>query len=106
MPFVSQKQARFFNANRGKLERQGVDVDEWNRATNFSALPERKMSTVDLGKKGSFHVEKGALHRMLHVSPDKPIGQAKIRRATHSSNPQLRRRAVSALGLTHMKHGG
>jgi hypothetical protein len=41
MPFVSKKQARFFNANRSELEKKGVDVGEWNRATDFSSLPER-----------------------------------------------------------------
>ncbi len=33
MPFKSLKQMRYFNANRAKMERQGVDVDEWNAAS-------------------------------------------------------------------------
>lgn len=33
MPYKSEAQRRYFNANRKKLERQGVDVDEWNRAS-------------------------------------------------------------------------
>jgi len=41
MPFVSQAQRRYFYANRGKLESQGVDVDEWERATGDRKLPER-----------------------------------------------------------------
>ena len=41
MPFKSRAQAAYFNANRKKLEAQGVDVDEWNKATDFSSLPER-----------------------------------------------------------------
>lgn len=44
MPYVSTKQARFFNANRAKLQKQGVDVDEWNRSTDFSSLPERHVA--------------------------------------------------------------
>jgi capsid protein len=107
MPFASQAQARFFNANRGKLERQGVDVDEWNHATDFNSLPERSMKShnVDLGKKGSFHVKEGALHQMLHVSEGEKIGQARMRKATHSKNPTLRKRAIAGLGLSAMHHG-
>jgi hypothetical protein len=42
MPYVSKKQEAFFNANRGKLEKQGVNVDEWNAASKGKSLPERK----------------------------------------------------------------
>ena len=41
MPFKSLAQERYFNANRGKLEKQGVDVDEWNAASKGKALPKR-----------------------------------------------------------------
>ena len=41
MPFVSKAQQGFFNANRGKLEAQGVNVDEWNSASKGKKLPER-----------------------------------------------------------------
>ena len=60
---------------------------------------------VRLGKKGDFKVKEGALHEMLHIPPGEKIGQKRIREATHSRNPLERRRAISALGLTHM-HGG
>ena len=40
MPFKSQAQRKFFNANRPKLEAQGVDVDEWNTASKGMKLPE------------------------------------------------------------------
>lgn len=42
MPYASDAQRRFFNANRKKLERQGVDVDEWNESSRGKKLPERK----------------------------------------------------------------
>lgn len=42
MPFVSKAQERYFNANRNKLEKQGVDVDEWNEASKGKDLPEKK----------------------------------------------------------------
>lgn len=41
MPYVSRAQERYFNANRDKMERQGVDVDEWNRASKGKKLPAR-----------------------------------------------------------------
>jgi hypothetical protein len=40
MPYKSLKQERFFNANRSKLEKQGVDVGEWNSASKGMKLPE------------------------------------------------------------------
>lgn len=39
MPYVSVKQERYFNANRAKLEAQGVNVDEWNQASKGMKLP-------------------------------------------------------------------
>lgn len=39
MPFKSDAQRKFMNANRRKLEAQGVDVDEWNRASKGKHLP-------------------------------------------------------------------
>lgn len=41
MPYKSQAQERYFNANRKKLEREGVDVDEWNAASRGKKLPRR-----------------------------------------------------------------
>jgi len=40
MPYESEAQRKFFNANRNKLEKQGVDVDEWNHASKGKSLPE------------------------------------------------------------------
>ena len=42
MPYKSLAQERYFNANRAKLERQGVDVDEWNQASKGMKLPKKK----------------------------------------------------------------
>ena len=33
MPYKSQAQQAYFNANRDKLEAQGVNVNEWNAAS-------------------------------------------------------------------------
>lgn len=46
MPYKSVAQERFFNANRGKLEAQGVNVDEWNAASKGKKLPERSVGDV------------------------------------------------------------
>lgn len=64
-----------------------------------------KTEHVDLGKKGGFDVKKGALHRMLGMSPDEKIPESRLKSAEHSSNPLLRRRAISAEGFKHMHHG-
>ena len=41
MPYKSLAQERYFNANRAKMEKQGVDVGEWNSATKGKSLPKR-----------------------------------------------------------------
>ena len=41
MPYVSDAQRKYFNANRARLEGQGVNVDEWNQASKGMSLPER-----------------------------------------------------------------
>jgi hypothetical protein len=62
--------------------------------------PEKK---VDLGTKGDFTVKKGALHDMLGIPQDQKIPKAREEAAAHSSNPTLKRRAISALGFRAMK---
>jgi hypothetical protein len=52
MPYVSKKQEAYFNANRGKLEKQGVNVDEWNAASKGKSLPERKSTKWMRGANG------------------------------------------------------
>jgi hypothetical protein len=39
MPYVSRKQEAYFNANRDKLTKEGVNVDEWNQASKGLKLP-------------------------------------------------------------------
>ena len=45
MPYKSVAQERYFNANRDKLEAQGVDVNEWNQASKGKRLPARVKQT-------------------------------------------------------------
>lgn len=39
MPYKSDSQRKFFNANKKKLEKQGVDVNEWNESSKGKKLP-------------------------------------------------------------------
>jgi hypothetical protein len=49
MPYKSKAQAAYFNIHKKELERQGVDVDEWNNASKGKKLPERKKPKEKLG---------------------------------------------------------
>lgn len=68
-------------------------------------MAKTKVQKVKLGKRGSFTVRKGALHRALGIPEGEKIGQTRIKAALHSSSPETRREARSAEGLTHMKKG-
>lgn len=46
MPYVSQAQEKYFNANRAKLEKEGVNVDEWNKASKGKKLPKKKQKYI------------------------------------------------------------
>jgi hypothetical protein len=108
MPYRSLAQERYFNANRGKMERQGVDVDEWNQASKGADLPRRvavKRKRVDLGSKGSFTEHPGAEHRALGIPLGETIPASAHERAAHSSNPRLRRMEASAKGFRAMRKG-
>jgi len=38
MPYKSKKQAAYFNIHKKELERQGVNVDEWNKSSKGKKL--------------------------------------------------------------------
>jgi len=40
-PYQGQALEKFFNANRKKLEAQGVNVEEWNKASKGKKLPKK-----------------------------------------------------------------
>lgn len=65
-----------------------------------------KTQKVSLGKKGSFKIHKGALHKKLGVPEGEKIPAAKLQAAMHSKDPKTRREAISAKGLKAMHHGG
>lgn len=41
-PYVSEAQRGYFHANKNKLEKQGVNVSEWDAASKGKTLPARK----------------------------------------------------------------
>ena len=45
MPFKSEAQRRYFEANKAKLEKQGVNVKEWEESSKGLKLPERTPKT-------------------------------------------------------------
>lgn len=51
MPFKSIAQRKYFMANRAKLEGQGVNVDEWAKASIGKKLPVRINPKVKVAKK-------------------------------------------------------
>ena len=44
MPYKSIAQERFFNANKKKLQKKGVNVNEWNKSSKGLKLPKKVKS--------------------------------------------------------------
>jgi len=63
----------------------------------------KKIENVKLGKKGSFKIHKGGLHRALGVPEGQKIPASKM--AGHHTG-HLARMIASAKGLEAMHHGG
>ena len=43
MPYKSLQQMKYFNVNKKKLEKEGVNVNEWNKESKGMRLPKRKI---------------------------------------------------------------
>jgi hypothetical protein len=41
MPYKSEAQRKFFYANKKKLEKQGVNIDEWDKESKDLKLPKK-----------------------------------------------------------------
>lgn len=67
MPYKSEAQRKFFNANRDKLEAEGVDVDEWNKSTKGKKLPKKvkKKAMEEFGRKLAALNLRGRLEHLL-----------------------------------------
>ena len=44
MPYKSEAQRKYFHANKKKLEKQGIDVEEWDKESKGLKLPQRAKS--------------------------------------------------------------
>lgn len=53
----------------------------------------------------AMHMKKGALHKELHVPEGKKIPSSKLKKAEHSKNPKLKKRAQLAETLKGLRHG-
>ena len=51
MPYKSKAQEAYFNIHKKELERQGVNVDEWNKSSKGKNLPERVTKLRAMKKK-------------------------------------------------------
>lgn len=41
MPYKSKAQAAYFNIHKKELEKQGVNVNEWNKKSKGKKLPQK-----------------------------------------------------------------
>jgi len=100
-PFLPIRDLRY--ASRGNTFGQSV--------SKTSGAPRQKFAKGGSvgGKKKwiqGMHMKKGALHEQMGVPKDQPIPPARLEAASHSSNPQLRRRANLAKTLKGLPHKG
>jgi hypothetical protein len=56
MPYKSKAQQGYFNAHKDQLEKQGVDVDEWNKASKGKKIPKRVKQVHNQLRTGSHAV--------------------------------------------------
>jgi len=54
MPYKSKAQEAYFNIHRKELESQGVNVEEWNKASKGMKLPKKvgKLASMKKRKMG------------------------------------------------------
>jgi hypothetical protein len=86
MPYESRSQEQYFNANRAKMEAQGVDVDEWNKASKGKNLPAHKGKTM----------EKHHELRKMEIEPAENGGHT----VTHHKKPKMSKDRHSHAGMS------
>lgn len=47
MPYKSQAQRGYFHAHKAELEAEGVNVNEWDKASKGKKLPKKKHPLLD-----------------------------------------------------------
>lgn len=48
MPYASRAQAAYFHIHKKQLGREGVDVNEWDRASKGKSLPKRARTALNV----------------------------------------------------------
>lgn len=78
MPYESKAQQGYFHAHRAELEKQGVNVNEWDQASKGKKLPMKKDGT-------------DAMTTPKHKSEGKPKGEHKAEhhKAAHPKGAEL-----------------
>lgn len=90
MPYRSRAQQAYFNIHRKELERQGVDVDEWNRASKGKKLPARKAEGgATLDPVGAM-LRRYLMDELQHVKRDTWPNQDRIERPAPSQTQRFR----------------
>jgi hypothetical protein len=107
MPFLSLKQSRFAHANPEKFG-GAKGLREWDKATDFSSLPEKKDPPMDKPRKmwlrGDAHHEGAIKHPGALKAAAARHGLSTLQEAEKekkSSNPHIRGRG--ALGVRLIK---
>lgn len=82
-----------------KKKKKGGKVD--------GAMPKGRADKRARGGASGIHIKpsrRGLLHKDLGVKQGKPIPEAKLEKAKHSSNPAVRKRATFAENAKHWHH--
>ena len=64
--------------------------------------PAKKVTVIDLGKKGKFSLRPGLLHKHLGIPAGEKIPEERLREALNAKDSEVRKEARSALGLEAM----
>lgn len=69
MPYVSNAQRGYFHAHKAELEKQGVNVSEWDKASKGKKLPKHS------AKAARKHLEHKTAKRLKKTFPALPNSQ-------------------------------
>ena len=58
MPYQSEAQRDYFNANKQQLEKKGVNVNEWNKESKGMKLPGKIVQAKNKKKKNGQSISK------------------------------------------------
>ncbi len=78
MPYKSLAQERYFNSNRAKLESQGVNVGEWNRASKGKKLPMKKNNKKESKKEEKKEMMNKPVKKMMKAHHSRKDSRAKL----------------------------